>query len=345
MGKCAYRWSEIPGYTGSRERVNEIIENNKRAIETRRGKILFNSVFIDLNFCYRGANNRRKWAACNLRCPGCFKLADRQENQDMLTLQEIREVVGFARERNAVSITIAGAGEPLLDPHFWKLLKYANKRGMGLNVFTNGTLIDRESAKILFEGKTNVIVKRNTLVDAKQDMLVGNIRGGGKKIKMGLDNLLKAGFKAPRLAIDSYVSKQNASDLPALLRYCRKNQIIPYFEAFITAGQEEERYKGRVLSGKELSALFKKLQRIDKREFGIKTQVISGMRVYGQAPCTKSRTMFSARTNGDIAPCVASGLIIGNMRRQPLKEIFNPKKNRVLSEAYLAQCRCSAETA
>ena len=344
MDKNKHNNFEIPSYTNNRELLNRIMENNKRTAKTGKGRILFNSVFIDLNSVVELPNKQKVWNGCNFRCPGCFKLTDRQENLDRLTFPEMQNIVDFAKERGAVSITIAGAGEPLLDQDFWKAMEYVNKKGLTLNVFTNGTMIDEERANKLFKSKANIIVKRNTLDEIKQDYLVGNIKGASKKIEEGLNKLLKAGFKAPRLAIDSYISKQNQGDLPDLLRYCRKNQIMPYFEAFITVGQEEVRYSDRILSQKEFNALFKKLQKIDEKEFGIKIKVFSGARVYGQLPCIKNYTMFSARTNGNIAPCVSSNYTIGNMRKQTLEEIFNPRENKRLKEAYLTPCNCSMKT-
>lgn len=89
------------------------------------------------------------------------------------------------------------------------------------------------------------------------------------------------------MCIDSYISKENADDLKDVLRFCRKNNIIPYFESFITKGFNEKDYKNKILTQGELDNFFLDLQKIDEEEFSIKTELKKGMRVYGQNPCIK----------------------------------------------------------
>jgi len=332
---------EIPQYTDNQGLLEKIAQHNQKVAKTGKEKMIFYSAFIDLNSVIELPNKQKLCNSCNFRCPGCFKLTDEIENTDYLEFSEIKKIIDFAKQRKCVSITIAGAGEPLMDKAFPKLLAYANKKGLTVNLFTNGTLIDKKTAKKLFKSKTNVIVKRNTMNETKQDYLVGNIKGASKKIQEGINNLLEAGFSTPRLVIDSYISKQNKEDLADLLRYCRKNKITPYFEAFVTAGQEKTRYKNKVLSQKEFNTLFKELRKIDAEEFQIKTKIEKNQRAYGQHPCTKNQTMFSVRTNGSVTLCVSNPDTIGNIREQTLQDIFNPNKNNKLKKAYSVACKCS----
>ena len=228
----------------------------------------------------------------------------------------------------------------MLDQNFWNALDFAHKQGLWTIVFTNGTLITKDNAKILFKKKAIVIAKLNTLNQEKQDLMVGGIKDAGKKMLKGIKHLLEAGFKTPRLCIDSYISKENAEDLKDVLKFCRKNNIIPYFESFITKGLDKNDYKNRILTQDELDNLFLDLQKIDKEEFGRKTELKKGMRVYGQNPCIKYWTMFSVRANGNVALCVSDNEIIGNIRKNPLKKILVANNKKIL-DRYKFGCNCS----
>lgn len=322
---------EIINYTDCEEKLEEIKFSNIRVAMEGRGRFLYDSVFIDLN------------GGCNFRCGGCFKGMNVNQPRDRLTYDEVIDITDFAQKRGARAVVYAGVGEPMLDKDFWKLIGHAYDVGMGTVLFTNGTNVTGDGAKILYEKSVSVIIKINTLDKSKQDALVGNIEGAHKDMWRGLHNLLAAGFRSPRLAVDSYISKKNAGDLPELLRFCRKSDIIPHFESFITKGQDLDNIIGYPLSQEEFDNLFIRFSKIDKDEFGILTRVRDGARVYGLNPCIKNYTAFSVRVNGDVALCVSDNFIIGNIRKQTLEDILNPN-NELIRDAYKTVCRCSKVT-
>lgn len=295
MKKRKFKKIIMPGYG----KEKDIGDKNRRIIQNKKGKMEFTSAFIDLN------------GGCNLKCEGCFKHMDKEQPKERLNLGQIKGVIDFAKERGAKSIVFAGLGEPLMDKDFLNALDYIKENNLQSITFTNATLIkDKSTAKNLLEAGP-VIAKRNTLDDNLQDKLVG-VKDASKLMKHGLDNLLAAkkeleekGQKST-LGMDSYVVKDNAEDLVDLLRYCRKNDILPYFEAFIELGQLDKTVQKLALSQKELTDLFLKLQKIDKEEFGVNTSVVSGQRVYGQPICEKGSHMFSVRVDGKVYPCVSS---------------------------------------
>lgn len=316
----------IPHYTENRAEVGE---SNTQIIREKEGKLQFTSAWVNLN------------GGCNLRCEGCFTHMDKEQAEERLTFEQIKEVIDFVKSRSGESIAFAGQGEPLMDKDFWRTLDYIREQGLRSIVFTNGTLIrDKEEAeKLLVSG--SVIAKRNTLNDELQDKLVG-VDGASRMMQRGLNILLAArqeldqkGAKHDMLGIDTYIIRDNLNDLPDLLRYCRKNDIVPYFEAFIELGQSKEATEKLSLTAEELTKIFLELQKIDKEEFGIKTPVIPNTRTYGQPVCNRSTHMFSVRVNGEIYPCVSStGNPLGTIyddegTRESLERIFDPKNEKL----------------
>lgn len=330
----------IPNYSNE-DFLEKVRKHNLKVAKTGKGKFHYNAVFIDLNAVKELPSGEKIGICCNFNCPGCFKTSEKRYClTDRLNLDKIKEIMKFAKERGAKAVVYAGLGEPMLDQDFWKALDFAHEQNLWTIVFTNGTLITKDNAKILFKKKTVVIAKLNTLNQDKQDSMVGGIKDAGKKMLKGIKHLLNAGFKAPRLCIDSYISKENSEDLKDVLRFCRKNNIFPYFESFITKGLDEKNYKNKILAQDELDKLFISLQKIDEEEFGVKTELKRGMRVYGQNPCLKYWTMFSVRANGDVALCVSDNEIIGNIKKNPLEKILVANNKKILNR-YKFSCNCS----
>lgn len=332
---------KIPYY--SNEAFLDVIrKHNFKVVGTGRGRLKFSAVYIDLNATGKTLEGEVVGITCNFRCPGCFKNVHYFQPSDRLSLDEIKTIIDFAKKRGAKAVVYAGLGEPMMDQDFWSTIDYAYKNKVWTVLFTNGTFITEKNAKILYRKKAIVIAKLNTLDKEKQDAMVGGIKGASGKMLRGINYLTKAGFKAPRLAIESTISKDNVEDLKDVLRFCRKNNIIPFFESFVTKTLRKEDHESRVLKQKKLDQLFLVLQKIDKEEVGITTKLMKGQRIYGQLPCIRYSTMFSVRINGDVSLCVSDreDEVIGNMKKQFLEKILSPQNKKILKR-YMLGCNCS----
>jgi len=317
----------IPGYNDPG--VNDINKANRDALEGREGEIKIETAYIDLNNPGNG---------CNFKCLGCFKHMDDEQPDERLSFEEIIEIIRFAKTRGAKTITFAGQGEPLLDPDYFNILDYIEQSGLTSITFTNGSLIKSQEIahRILKAGP--VIIKRNSMNGDLQDKMVGlaEIEEDGIKYKphelmdRGINLLLQVrevlslkNHNQKTIGVDSYITKENIDDLPDVLRYCRDNNLVPYFESFIEAGQNKKVVNNLAVSSDKLTELFKKLQRIDRDEYNTETDVPAGSRVYGKLPCKKANHAISVRTNGDIYACVsATENPIGNIHQNG-DQVFN----------------------
>ena len=325
---------KIPKY--SEDRSIDIGKQNLKAIKTGKGKIKFTGAYIHLA------------PICNFRCDGCFTHMEIIERM-RLKFKAIKRIVDFAKDRGAKSIIFSGAGEPTLDPEFKKIIRYIKKQKLQIVLFTNLTTLKnkKEAKKFLESGP--VIAKLYTLNEEKYNKIT-HFKSAFKFAMRGLEVLLKAKRELEKqgkkiiLAIDSYITKENFMDLPDLLRYCRKNNIIPYFEGFIELGQPTKIIKKLSLTEKELAQLFIKLKKVDKEEFGINTPMHPWSRNYGLDVCKKATHMFSVREDGNVYMCVCSLRKIGNVfdmedPYQSLEKTFDIKNKWLLD--YFVCDKCS----
>lgn len=330
MAKTAFQ-----RYTDQERILQLALHNFKVASERKEGEIRFNHVFIDLE--------RR----CNLACRGCYQLMDRDRTRMKLDYDEVTETIDFAHKRGARVIIIAGAGEPTLDEDFRRIIKYIHQKQMYPVIFTNGSTLNTELANFLFDHRVSPIIKKFSMHFEKQDYLIGR-KGMSRKMQKGLKTLKEvkeerdvAGKPISEIIIESYISKENIKDIEEILRYCRWNGLIPYLEAFITRGQDEETLKFTP-SQKQLNDLFEKLARIDKEEFGIVTLLKQGAPVYGGAPCNKGKVSFAVHVDGSVYECVSGSHKFGNIREEKLENIFSLENNLEVKEFHSSTRYCGA---
>lgn len=85
---------------------------------------------------------------CNYRCPYCYAAGDYDYSNE-LTKDEIRSTLAQAAELGARKIVILG-GEPLLYPYLQEMIRFIRSLDMGVEIFTNGSLVTRELAEFFF---------------------------------------------------------------------------------------------------------------------------------------------------------------------------------------------------
>jgi len=250
-----YMLCKIPKY--SEDRSIDVGQHNLKVIKKGKGKIKFTGAYIHLV------------PICNFKCNGCFTHIEFYKEVIRLNFGQIKRIIDFAKDRGAKSIIFAGAGEPTFDPEFKKIINYIKKQNLQSVLFTNMTTLKSKVQAKEFLSAGPVIGKLFTLNERKFNQMTHR-ENAFQEAMRGLNLLLEAKKELEEdgkkiiLAIDSYISKENYLDLPDLLRFCRKNKIIPYFEIFIELGQSKKIIKDLSLSGKELARLFLKLQKVDR---------------------------------------------------------------------------------
>ncbi len=262
-------------------------------------------------------------SACNANCIGCYTHAAKQDPKVRLSFKELDRIIEFASKNGFKQLVIGGLGEPLIDKkYFFRFAECADKHRLEVILYDNGTLIDSNIAARLFNMSISILVKRNSMDNTKQNYFMGVKSGLAEKNWWGIQNLKKAGFKSDRLAIESYISKQNVDDLCEVLRFCRQNDITPYFEEFICVDQTSKMNQSMVLSGNDLLRAYRKYQKIDKKEFGISTSISRHDRRYGIHGCF-AKQMMSIDVEGNIKQCIFDK-IYGNIAKDDLA-VFHDK--------------------
>ncbi|MCP4638978.1 MAG: radical SAM protein [bacterium] len=264
--------------------------------------------------------------ACNLRCVYCYSSAGRPIEHE-LSLDELKDVVTQAADLGARKIVLLGGGEPLLYPHLRELVAVIHSRDLRIELFTSGTLLDRDMASFLYEHGVDVVVKRNSADPAIQDELAG-VPGTFALIERCMDALFAAGYPdaAHALGIQTVIVRQNYHEIPSLWRWARDRNILPYFECMTIQGRAVDHQELHITLD-ETRAIFDRLAAIDQDEYGI---VWSPRPPLVGSTCARHRYSTLVKANGDIQPCVGVALSVANVRKDRLADVI--RENPVVRE-------------
>lgn len=254
---------------------------------------------------------------CNLRCIYCYAL-DTPNNRNELSVDEFKDVIKQACDMGARKIIILG-GEPLLYPHLMEMIAYIRDLGMEIELFTNGTKVTPELAKAFYEHDVRVVLKMNTFDESLQDTLAGR-KGSYKLMQEALANLKEAGYPSEShpLGVSSIICQQNIDELPTMWEWLRDQNILPYFEMMTPQGGAK-RHNMLEIDTRQVEEFFHRIAEIDRTKYGHvwepKPPLVGG-------ECLRHQFSCAVNSEGYVQSCVGITIPIGNVRKQPLKEIL-----------------------
>ena len=251
--------------------------------------------------------------SCNYRGPYCY--AAGQYTHAALSAETAGSVIRQVAALGARKIVVLG-GEPLLCRELKQHIRLMNSLGMGAEIFTNASLLDREWADFFYEQGSRVVVKLNSLRPEVQDRLTG-VPGSFDKAMRAIDLLQQAGFDEQRLVASSVICSANEREVVGLWKYLRGRHIRPYLEIMTPQGRLLEHQELEV-DPPRLKAIFDEIAEFDRSQ---------GRGWEPQPPLVGAkclRHLFSCvvNANGDVTPCVGLTVKIGNIHEQPLADIL-----------------------
>lgn len=274
---------------------------------------------------------------CPWNCDFCFTEkglgGTKRKLRDELTLAEKLELIESLAQRGTRSINIVGAGEPTIDPDFFTLIDAIAAAGIVPIVYTEGSLklSDLAFTQRLYDSGATVVLKVNSLVNPEYQnavLLSGNPSPSTPKFdyferrKQALANLIAVGFNSAvptRLAFDTIACRENFAELEALHRYARDNNIFLLLVNYLPSGRSTAGHTNAI-SRAEQFGLFARLAEIDRSEYGIEQR---GIHPYnGSQPCLIRGTGLFLKINGDVLACPGETVPVGNIRREPLDQIW-----------------------
>lgn len=119
---------------------------------------------------------------CNLKCEYCYNI----ETKDELEIEYLKKLVKKLDELNCLEITIGG-GEPLLYNEILEFCSWTwENTNLGVNITTNGILLEKEILTQLKENISSIRVSLNSLSHKK---ILENIEYAQKFVNLGINTI------------------------------------------------------------------------------------------------------------------------------------------------------------
>ncbi len=157
---------------------------------------------------------------CNLRCLHCYSRSENIEYGNELRTEEGIELIDDLA-RFGVPVILFSGGEPLMRRDFPLLASHARERGMRVVLSTNGTLIDREMAKVLREIDLSYVGVSLDGMRETNDRFRG-VKGAFDAALRGIRNCQMEGIK---VGLRFTINKKNVSDVPLIFDLLKEENI------------------------------------------------------------------------------------------------------------------------
>ncbi|MEM2093587.1 MAG: radical SAM protein [Candidatus Bathyarchaeia archaeon] len=301
---------------------------------------------------------------CNLNCKHCYSNA-RTESEKELTTKESLSVVDQLAGFGVVALAFSG-GEPLARGDFFQVAEHAVNSGLYVSLATNGTLIDRQTAKRLRQVGLHYVEISIDGVSPETHNEFRGLRGAFERAMQGLRHCVEEGLC---VSIAVTATKMNFKQIPKILELAEEIGADRFaLFNFVPTGRGSEMVSldlspdereellffllGKLLSGSKVTILATapQLARVAvSQQQGLKggeiympmahmqtTKVSSRASVLADfiGGCGAGRLYCSISPEGDVQPCVFIPVKVGNLRNERFEDIwlkspiFNLLRNR-----------------
>jgi len=264
--------------------------------------------------------------ACQLDCVHCGVTGQRTNNEEELSTDEIIRIINDFDHCNGYFIVFAGA-EPLLRKDIFTLIQYASKKGVIPALSTNGLLLSEDVVCKLKKVHTAFL---NISLDSADVMVHDNHRnhnGCYDAVIQAFAHCKKHGLSA---LVSTYATKENLAngDLAAIIKLAR------------TIGARGVRILIVVPAGKLAGC--SNMYFTDEENMQLR-KLLDPTFVYIEGVCNTFtecnsllKKLFFVSPYGDVQPCSFVPLRLGNIRKNPLREIIPSMKKHLFFNSYEA---------
>lgn len=294
---------------------------------------------------------------CNLKCKMCAR-ADYVKNPKDMKLTDFKKIVDTVKPQE---ISVAGQGEPLMNPNLMEMVSYAKKQGASINISSNLTLLNPETAVGIVQSGLDLL---QVSIDASTRETYHKIRGQDyfQRVIDGVRTLAdaksKLGSRIPFTRLRLVLQRDNfheVSDLVSLAKELGVDEvyIIPLvlFPLELSHNKKEKEVLVGDLRG---NIILEELMRAEKlgRKLKIKTNlplIIKDFGIYwGQYYAEEFKKMDNricmspwiqvyVHHDGTINPCcyfyAFKDYDMGNILRDEFQKVWNGEQYKCLRNA------------
>ena len=244
---------------------------------------------------------------CNLDCKICMR-QDLNQTNALLSLEDFKKVLN---SWNFQHVALHGWGEPLLNPHLFEMIKYAELQGVSTELTTNGTLLSLNMGKI-FESGLSIIAFGIHRSESLPVVI--------PQIKEFIAQRKRDKLKKPRTYIDIVIYRGNQNEIAQIVEAAAELNIDAVVLHRVFDIQRANPDIGYI-SIQEERALFKEVKKAARR---LKVKLY--LPPEPSIPCRAVKYSLFVTSGGKISPCpFLPEFCMGDVLSGDLKEVITSK--------------------
>ena len=250
---------------------------------------------------------------CNFRCEHCsVKNFQGKNSKRKFIIADVKDLFKQADELGLARVTITG-GEPLVFKDLDELVQAIDPQKFYINCDTNGWFLDDKRAEHLKKIGVDRIQLSLDSLDAEEHDAFRKAKGSYSRSIKAVDSAVNAGLG---IFIQTVVSKQRlySDEFIEFIEYFNNKGI----GVFVTYAKPVGAWEGK------FDNLIDKNDMQYMEELEKKYKVFTHLTpAYGlNMGCIAIKGMFSVTQYGDVLPCPYMHISIGNVFKEPLKDIL-----------------------
>ncbi len=260
---------------------------------------------------------------CNLRCEHCYNNSGAKREHE-LSFEEIKKMIDEFAAIGVVNMVISG-GEPLLHRHLFDIIEYVRSKPMSVMVFTNGTLITKDTVQKFKESHILSVATSINGATPETDNSFRGVPGSFEKTIKAIEMLKEAEIP---VRVNVCLHKGILDEFADLLRLFKEWKIAEYSVWPVT-------YTGRsggpdfLITPEDYREVLKQLKKYESSE-GIKNEIPSDTQ---KINCGIGKNSLTIRSDGTVIPCppFPDTVSLGSIQKDSIVDIWNnsPLLNKV----------------
>jgi radical SAM protein with 4Fe4S-binding SPASM domain len=284
---------------------------------------------------------------CNNRCLFCYADCDPHKHAaGEMSSGEIKSIINLFKTKAKIPFFSFTGGEPLLRRDLEKMIRYAYKVGLKVNLITNGTLATEKRAVSLFKsGLRTAQVSLESASAQTHDLLTGR-PGSFTETLQGIRSLQKAGIEVQTNTTLTQYNKEGLDRFPGFIKELGITRFS--MNLYIPSGRGL-RVKELFFPYSDVGPVIEEVRKEARTQdltfywysplpYCYYNPVARGL---GNKSCAAMDGLISVSPTGNVLPCSSYPETMGNLLEEDFTSVWFSRRAQYFKKKHFAPEECT----